>query len=166
MNDYQKSLNKGFCTCLLLTSLLLFCGTGCKKNETRELYHKFPDRNWARFNILSFEIPVTEIDKPYNVYLFACFSSEFKYEKLGFNMIMNTSAGEERIREYELGVRSTTGAFLGVCKNDSCQGTVLLQRELKLTKPGILKIEVENLTPRLVTEGILGVGIRLMKSGK
>jgi hypothetical protein len=42
----------------------------------------------------------------------------------------------------------------------------LLKRQLYLSKAGILKIEIENLTPRLVTEGIIGVGIRLVDSGK
>jgi len=81
-------------------------------------------------------------------------------------MVMNTSAGEERICSYAMNVRSKSGAFLGDCKNDSCQGAILLKRELKLAKPGIQKIEIENLTPRLMTEGVLGIGIRLVQSGK
>ena len=146
--------------------MFAFCLTGCRNTGTKELYHKFPDKNWERFNILSFEIPVDAVDKPYNVYLFARFSSEFKYEKLEFNMVMNTAAGEERISQYELAVKSKSGTFLGECKNDSCEGSILLKRELNLSKPGILKIEIENLTPRIVTEGVIGIGIRLVQSGK
>ena len=150
----------------IFISMSVFCGTGCKNINNKELYHKFPDKNWARFNILRFEIPVTNIEKSYNVYLFACFSSEFQYEKLEFNMVMNTSAGEERINKYEMNVRSKSGVFLVNCKNDSCQGIILLKRELNLAKSGILSIEVENLTPRLMTEGIIGIGIRMVPSGK
>ncbi len=144
----------------------VLCGTGCKNSDNKELYHKFPNRNWARFNILRFEIPVINVEKLYNVYLFACFSPEFQYEKLEFNMVMNTSAGEERINKYEMNVRSKSGTFLVNCKNDSCQEIILLKRELNLAKSGILSIEIENLTPRLKTEGIIGVGIRMVPSGK
>jgi gliding motility-associated lipoprotein GldH len=151
---------------LLFLSMVLFCVQGCRKSETKELYHKFPDRTWARFNILSFEIPVEKTEKPFNVYLFVRFSKEFQYEYLEFNMNMITSAGEERTHVYKLDVRSKAGAFLGACKDDSCQGTILLKRELRLSKPGILKIEIENLTPRLITEGVLGAGIRMEQSGK
>ena len=163
---YLRNPKNGVSTIFILMTLILFCGTGCKNSETRELYHKFPDKNWARFNILSFEIPVNEVVKPYDIYLFARFSPDFKYEKLGFNMVMNTSAGEERIHEYEMVVKSKTGTFLGACQGDSCQGTILLKRELMLGKPGILKIEIENLTPRLNTEGVIGIGIRMVRSGK
>jgi hypothetical protein len=41
-----------------------------------------------------------------------------------------------------------------------------LKREIRIEKPGILKIEIENLTPQITTDGVLGVGIRLLQSGK
>lgn len=150
---------------MFLTLVILY-GSGCSKSESKELYHKFPDKVWARFNYLSFEIPVNDVENPYNIYLFARFSRDFQYEKLDFNMDMNTSAGEERIHEYQMDVKSKSGSFLCECKNDSCEQTIMLKKELRLTKPGILKIEIENLTPRMRTEGVLGVGIRIVKSGK
>jgi gliding motility-associated lipoprotein GldH len=146
--------------------LALLINNGCKKNEINELYHKFPDKTWHRFNFLSFEVPLINVKKPYDVYLFARFTHDFQYNTLDFNMIMNTPAGEERIKEYQLNVKSKAGSFLIECKNDSCEGVVLLKRELYLSKQGILKIEIENLTPRLVTEGVMGIGIRVIESGK
>ncbi|MDP1621815.1 MAG: hypothetical protein Q8M08_05710 [Bacteroidales bacterium] len=162
MNKQMQNNISSFLICLSIMIALL--GTGCKK-ETRELYHRFPDKSWMRFNLLSFEIPVDEVNV-YNVYLFARFVPDFQYETLDFNMVMTTAAGEERINEYQMDVKSKSGEYFIACTKDSCQGTILLKRELNLSKPGILKIEIENLTPRLKTEGILGVGIRLVPSGK
>ena len=150
----------------ILAGMLGTCFHGCKNKESFEIYHRFQDRSWARFNILSFEIPVKKVEKPYDVYLFARFSSAFEHESLEFNMIMNTPAGEERIAQYTMNVRSKSGKFPGDCSGDSCQGSILLQRELNLSKPGILKIEIENLIPHMTTEGVMGVGIRLIQSGK
>lgn len=146
--------------------LILLFGSGCNRNNANELYYKLPDRAWARFNLLSFEIPVNEVEKSWDVYLFARFTPDYQYRTLDFNMIMNTAAGEERIHEYQMPVRSAGGTFLFKCISDSCEGTLLLKRQLYLSKAGILKIEIENLTPRLITEGVIGVGIRLVDSGK
>ena len=167
MTSQQKtSMVKTPVFLLLILSISLFTGNGCRKTEIKELYHRFPEKVWARFNILSFEIPVNETARPYNIYMFGCFSRDFKYETLDFNMIMNTSAGEERTHVYQMEVKSKSGTFLGECNNDTCRGTIMLKKELRLAKPGILKIEIENLIPRLITEGVLGVGIRMVPSGK
>jgi gliding motility-associated lipoprotein GldH len=145
--------------------ILVLIGSGCGKKESTDLYHRFPGKSWGRFNLLSFEIPVKEINS-YNIYLFARLSPDFYYETLDFNMIMDTPEGEERIYEYQMKVKSETGNFCIECSKDSCQGIILLKKEIRLAKPGVLKIEIENLTPRLTTEGVLGIGIRLVKSGK
>jgi len=150
---------------ILFAIVISLPGTGCGKKESTELFHRFPEKVWERFNILRFEIPVKNIDT-YNIYLLARFSPDFKYETLDFNMIMNTPAGEERIHEYQMQVRSKSGGFCMECAKDSCEGIILLKKEIKIAKPGILKIEIENLTPRLTTEGILGVGIRMVRTGK
>jgi gliding motility-associated lipoprotein GldH len=145
--------------------ILVLSFAGCGKKEGTELYHRFPDKAWARFNFLSFEIPVQQ-PKSVNIFLFARFDKGFQPDSLSFNMIMNTPSGEERIKAYTMDVKSASGQFEIACTNDSCQGEVLLKKELNLSKSGILKIEIENLMPRLATEGILGVGIRMEPSGK
>ncbi len=165
----QMYKNKSFKKSLFFCSiafLLLYCISSCNKPNTKELYHKFTGNTWARFNLLSFEIPVEEADKSFDVYLFGRFTPDYQYNALIFNMIMNTPAGEERIHEYKMEVKSKAGSFVIECKNDSCEGRILLKKQLYLAKPGILKIEIENLTPRLVTEGIIGVGIRMVESQK
>jgi hypothetical protein len=149
---------------LVLLAVLL-SGTGCGKKEGAELYHSFPDKTWARFNLLSFEIPIESMERG-NVYLFARFAPGFLHESLDFNMIMTTPAGEERINEYQMAVKTKAGEFCIECTKDSCQGSILLKKEINLSKPGILKVEIENMIPRIATEGILGIGIRVVPSGK
>jgi hypothetical protein len=164
-NSPKQLLNKVPVLLLLFSAMVVFFGSGCGKKESIELYHRFPDKSWARFNLLSFEMPV-KTGQSYDIYLFAWLSPGFQYETLDFNMIMNTPAGEERINEYQMEVKSKSGDFDRDCGNDSCQRTILLKKEIDLVKPGILKIEIENLTPRIRTEGVLCVGIRLVPSGK
>jgi hypothetical protein len=149
----------------LFASCMLLVAMGCGKKKSQELYHRFPEGAWARFNLLSFKIPVKSAGN-YNIYLFAGFDPRFEHETLDFNMIMNTPSGEERIHEYQMEVRSKSGVMSLECSKDSCLGNILLKRELLIGKPGILIIEIENLNPHLITEGIKGVGIRLVPSGE
>jgi gliding motility-associated lipoprotein GldH len=162
--DKLQPCNLGCIFILIMSIFLSF--QGCRRIEFHDQYHRFPEKIWKRFEILSFEIPVTNVDKPYNLYMYTCFSNKYRYDDLHVNVIINTSAGEERIHEFQMEVRSKTGSLLGEYKNDSCQITMLLKKELKLSKPGILKIDIENLIPRTETEGVLGSGIRIVQSGK
>jgi len=150
---------------IVCSTMIVFMESSCSGRKSVELYHKFPDKSWARFNYLRFEISINKVES-YNIYLFARLAPGFPYETLDFNMIMNTPAGEERINEYQMKVKSKAGIFCIECSEDSCLGSILLKKEINITKPGILKIEIENLTPKLVTEGVLGVGVRLVPLGK
>lgn len=150
---------------ILFLPMLVFMGSGCGKEKGSELYHRFPDKSWGRFNLLSFEMPVEKVNA-YNIYLIARFAPDFEYETLNFNMIMNTPGGEERIYEYQMEVKSKSGNFCIACSKDSCEGTILLKREIYFSRTGVLKIEIENLIPRKITEGVMGIGIRMVPSGK
>jgi len=144
---------------------LVIC-QACLREKPTELYHKFPGNQWDRFNLLSFEIPVEKANGTWDIFLFAYFTCEYQYETLDFNMDLRTTAGEERINEYQMKVKSKEGKLLGEVKGDSCQLSITLKQQLKISKPGILKIEIENLIPRMATQGISGVGIRMVRSGE
>ncbi|MCX6277374.1 MAG: hypothetical protein NT004_04675 [Bacteroidetes bacterium] len=150
----------------LVFILLLIINQACIREKPTALYHKFPRNQWDRFNLLSFEIPIEKPNETFDIFLLFSFTPEFPYETLFFNMDMKTPSGEERIHEYQLKVKTKEGKFLGEVTGDSCQLSISLKRYLKITKPGILNIELENLIPRMTTQGISGVSISIMHSGK
>ena len=143
-----------------LAILLLLIVSACSKNHDYVIYHKFKEQTWARFNVLKFEIPVNATEKTYDISLFVSHSRVYEYDTLGFNMIMTTPSGEERIKEYNLEIKRKDGRFTGQCNNDSCDVSVMLKRDITLS-PGTLTLEIENLVPRLEIKGLLGIGIRL-----
>jgi gliding motility-associated lipoprotein GldH len=140
--------------------LILFLVFGCTGKKDIVAYYRFSDQAWKRFDPVRFEITINEPEKYYDVSFFAHHTSNFEFENLDFNMVMTTPSGEERIKEYQMKVRRKDGGFIGKLVADSCELSVSLKKELKLT-PGILVIELENLVPRLQTKGLLGIGIRL-----
>jgi gliding motility-associated lipoprotein GldH len=144
--------------------LTLFLFGGCKKNKDYELYYQFKQHYWARFNKLQFEIPLRPSPKGWDIYFFAHHTKDYPFDNLDFNMIMNTPT-EERINEYHFEIKKKNGGFMGECTQDSCIATIPLKKEIYLPEKGILKIEIENLVPRLEVHGLLGVGIRMHPRG-
>lgn len=140
--------------------LILLCVCGCSDNKDVMIYYKFKDQTWSRFDPVRFEITINSPDKNYDVFLFAHHTAEFEFDDLDFNMILTTPSGEERIKEYKIGIRRKDGGFIGQFTHDSCEVSIALKKDLKLTR-GILILEMENLIPRLQAKGLLGIGIRL-----
>jgi len=149
-----------------ITLFFMFMAVGCASKKQYESYHKFETKTWPRFENVTFEIPINQTDFTCDIYFFVGLTNEFPYESILFNMVMNTPSGEERIREYSMPVKSDNGNFLLECNSDSCHGQLLLKEGLTIAKPGTLKIELENLIPKLEITGISGVGIRVVRSGK
>lgn len=149
---------------VIMAAVVLLASAGCTQSgKKQELYHRFPDQVWARFNLLQFEIP---LEKPgeYDISLFAAFTPGYTPSSLDFNMIMNTPSGEERTNEYTLPVKNETGTFIHGCAGDSCAAEIMLKKGITLGKKGLLRVEIENLIPKISTPGILGVGIRVVPS--
>jgi gliding motility-associated lipoprotein GldH len=155
---YKKII---FC-CFLLMAIL----TGCNKNNEVVSYHKFKNRTWNRFDIITFNLPVTDINKSFDVIFFANHTKEYEFDNLEFNMVMTTPSGEERIKEYKFLIRDKTGGFTGDCAQDSCTSSIFLKRGLRMDKKGVLRIEIETLVPRVQISALLGVGIRLVSTGQ
>jgi len=151
----------GFIPVFALVTILIVMG--CTREKPVEKYFRFGNNSWNRFNKLEFEIPVEKKNKTYDIFLDLHVTKLFSHRELPINMILNTPSGEERIREYLVKIQNTDGSFLGECKDDSCCVKSALKRGLLVTKEGVLKIEIENLTPRLETDGILSAGIILVK---
>ncbi|MCX6246353.1 MAG: hypothetical protein NTW10_01355 [Bacteroidetes bacterium] len=153
--------NKYYCVVLLL---ILF--SGCNRSHEIVSYHKFQDRTWNRFEIIKFDIPILDIEKPYDISFFANHTQEYEFDNLEFNMVMTTPSGEERIKEYKFLLKNKTGGFTSTCNQDSCTASILLKKGIRMEKKGILRIEIEALVPRLQINSLLGVGIRLVPSGQ
>jgi gliding motility-associated lipoprotein GldH len=148
-----------------LAFLLLLMVTSCSNPEIVQ-YHGFKNRSWNRFDKVKFTIPIQKSGKTYDVLFFAGVSRNYEYDNLDFNMVMTSPSGEERIKEYKFPVRNKQGGFLGSCNNDSCSNSLFLKKGLMVEKGGILTIEIEPLVPRVQIDEVLGIGIRVIETGK
>jgi len=156
----NKKILKKIITLVLLAGFLC----ACSSEKPYKIYYPFTNQSWNRFNILRFEIPINQNEKTYDIYFSVHHTQQFEFENLNLNIVMNTPSGEERIKKYTLNLKSESGSMLGQCQNDSCINKILLKKDLLISKAGILTVEIENLTPRVETLGILGVDILLIPS--
>jgi len=141
--------------------MILLIISSCNDDDQKVHYYQLTDSVWPRFKILTFYIPVKSCTNPVDVVFFGWFETGFPLETFDFSMIMNTPSGEERINQYQIRVKNKLGEMILPCQRDSCFGECLLQPSMLFSREGILKIELENITPRLETKGIRGIGIRI-----
>lgn len=147
-------------TLLLALCLLSSCGGG----KATDRYHPLANAAWERFDILKFDLPVEGSGDSWDVEMYAYLDNRFSNKSLLFNMVMNTPSGEERIAEYELQTEDTSNVNNTIGTGDSVRVRIILKRGMRVTTKGLLRVELENLVPRMKTEGIRGVGVKLIRS--
>ena len=78
-------------------------------------------------------------------------------------MVLDSPSGEERIKEYQMQIRDKNGIPAGTVNGDTCTTRIFLKKNLYCPKKGVLKVEIENLNPRMATEGVFSAGIILVR---
>lgn len=140
---------------------MLLAASCSRENKTEKRIY-FQSVSWQRFNILKFEFPLAEQEGRYDiVFELRCIKS-FAYDGIPFNMVLNTPSGEERIKEYTLAFRDKNGAFAGTMAGDTSVVSMVLKRNLYCSKKGVLKVDIENLNPKMETEGVYSAGLILV----
>ena len=160
MTHFKITNNTGLLNLLSVTLLFL---TACSYEKPVEKQFFFPNESWQRYNILKFDLPVTESGRSYDVCFVLRCRKSISYDKLPLNMVLNSPSGEERIREYEIPIRNLNGSYTGTLSGDTCINLFVLKKNLYFSKNGVLKVEIENLNPKMETEGVFSAGLILIQ---
>jgi len=144
---------------------LTFCFSlnSCNNGPVFEKYSKMKDATWDRFSMKLFEIPIEDVGQSYDISLSVKNTEKFQYDKLPVYVILTTPAGEERMREVNIPIREN-GKMLGEAKEGSFEVKTVLWKEINLADKGKCKISIENIIPKIQTEGIDEIGIIVTKS--
>ena len=146
---------------LLLAMTLSF--NSCHQGPIYEKTLKMKNSIWDRFDQKLFEIPIEEAGKSYDISLVARNTNQFPYDNLPVYVIITTTSGEERMREITLPVREN-GKMLGLAKGNTWEVSTVLWRNISMADKGKCKISIENMIPKIQTEGIAEIGIAVEKS--
>jgi gliding motility-associated lipoprotein GldH len=151
----------------LLPIFLLFAisifSVSCDHGPVYEKYLKMKNSTWDRFDQKYFEIPVEDATNSFDITLVVRVTSKLAYDEIPFYVILTTPDGEERIREIKIPVREN-GKIVGKQTGAAYETRVELWKDLSITAKGNCKISIENLIPKIQTEGIDEIGIVVEKS--
>jgi gliding motility-associated lipoprotein GldH len=143
--------------------LTAFSFISCNNGPVFEKYLKMKDSVWDRFSMKIFEIPIEDVGKNYDISLIVRNTDKFEYDKLPVYVILTTPSGEERMREINIPIREN-GKMLGEPKEKSFEVKTILWKEILFSDKGNCKISIENIIPKIQTEGIDEIGIVVTKS--
>jgi len=140
--------------------ILLFLGfaISCDRGPVYQNYLKMKNSIWDRFDQKFFEIPIEKPGKTYNITFFAKTTADFIYDGLPVYVILTSPSGEERMREVTIKIRAK-GSFTGVKTGELWEARTTLWESLGVADIGKCKISIENLIPKIQTQGIDGIGI-------
>ncbi|MEI8046227.1 MAG: hypothetical protein WCI92_02510 [Bacteroidota bacterium] len=142
---------------------ITFSTISCNRGPVYEKYLKMKDSTWDRFSMKLYEIPIEEAGKSYDITLSVRTLAQFQYDDLPVYVILTTPSGEERMREVTVPIREN-GTMIGVPKEKVYETSVILWKNINIADKGKCKISIENIIPKIQTEGVDALGIVVTKA--
>lgn len=112
---------------------------------------------------MKYDFQISEGGGSYDLILEIRVKRNFTYDELPLNMVLNTPSGEERIKEYIIQIRDKNGSLTGTLNGDTCINRLILKKNLLCSRKGLLRVEIENLNPRMETEGVFSTRFILIQ---
>jgi gliding motility-associated lipoprotein GldH len=136
----------------------------CNNKQAIEVSHVFPENVWNRFDLIELEAVIDKIDTNYDLHLHLEHDSAYPFDNLYINVALYLPSGEIRVNEYTFDIKDKNGAFLSQLPQGKGDLSFLLREDFYFSEPGIFKVEIECLIPRVEIKGIQNIGITLKKS--
>lgn len=145
---------------LILVISLAIAFISCNQNSgpVYEKYLKMQNYKWDRFDQKFFEIFIEDIEKSYNIALVVRHTAQFAYDNLPVYIILTSPAGMEQMREIAIPVREN-GKIIADSTSNLHEVRTVLWTNISLAEKGKYKISIENMIPKIQTEGIDEIGI-------
>ncbi len=150
---------------LFFTMAIFFVSCNRSSKPVYEKYLKMKNSTWDRFDIKDFKIPVTEAAKTYEITVVVRCNEKFQYDGLPFYVIITTPSGEERMREVTVPVRDNS-KLITEPEGTRSESRLVLWKSINIADKGNCKITLENMIPKIQTEGIEEIGIVVTEAEK
>lgn len=143
------------------TLLLVSCG----KKIIFENERIFENNTWNRFAKVNFEFPVDKAGGYYHIKLIIKQDGNFEADGLPVYLILNTSSGEERMKEANFLLKDK-GMLQGEKQGNLYVITKDIWKTILIDEKGKCNISIENIYPKFDSYGIHSVGLIVEKSEK
>jgi len=140
---------------LLITIGLLSCG----KKTIFEKYKEIENSTWNCKSVISFEVPINDIGKKYNIYITVRHSEVYPFNNLYVGVDIYTPSGDKRSKDYYLEIRNEDRSFKGDVLGDIWDVKVQIMKNVSFTKEGILKFDITNLMQYTNLPDVMEIGL-------
>ena len=147
--------------------MLILIISGCSgERKVYEKYHEFDDMSWNRFDYLTFEAALDDVNASYDIYIAIRHIPEIPYKEMEVNLTIHSPSGVMRSANHVMDLVDREGNRLSECLGDLCDIEILIHEGYTINNPGTVKFEIENKHTKLEMPGIMKVGMVVRKSGK
>jgi gliding motility-associated lipoprotein GldH len=155
-----KKLMKKKIVIFLLISISLF---SCGKTTIFEKYEKIENAIWDRNKVITFDVPIKNINKKYNIFIVVRHSEIYPFNNLYIGVDIYTPSGDKRSKDYYLELRNEDRSFKGDGLGEIWDLKVQIMKNVSFTKEGIHKFEISNLMQYPNLPDIMEIGLIVEK---
>lgn len=146
---------------ILLGLLLLYCTSSCNDHVVYEQLTTIPNDTWTYENAITFNVPITDTNQLYNIYLNIDHTTDYYYQNL-YTFIQTTyPSGRTVGNPLTFDLADKLGKWHGNCQKEQCHYTIQLQRAVNFKELGDHKITVQQYMRKDSLEAIGAIGFLL-----
>ena len=149
---------------VIILGILLVTFSSCNKNKIYEKRLEFENYTWNRLKPLFFDISISDIKSEYNIYFTLRHITQYPYDKLKINLTITSPSGDERTTVHNFIVKDADGKFTGEGTGDLWDIKLLVKGNISFNKPGVYKIQIDNLMDYFDVVGLVDFGVIVEKT--
>jgi len=147
---------------LLFVLLLANC------TPSNQVYHDFqqdfPDYKWEKNKVLSFVIPIKDIQSKHNLKLDFRHLYGFPYANLNLEMEFVLPSGEKELKAYAVPVIEEDKSYNSECSGDYCDLSYVLEEEFVFPEVGEYHVRLHYADDMEFLNAVMGVGLIVEKA--
>jgi gliding motility-associated lipoprotein GldH len=132
-------------------------------NSNLEVSKNFESNNWKNIDYIKGQFNVENVQKTYQIKLDIYHSYHIQNSQIPVQILLISPSKELTTLETIIDIKDANNAFLGDCLGDRCDFSIVLPKEIKLSKTGLYDIALLHLSDKPVLTNIEGVKISLVE---
>ena len=151
---------------LLRTGLFLMALVSIAACQPKSLFDgnkSFPDHVWKSGQIIRFDVPLNDTYSSCKFYLNLRHSTSYRYSNIFLFINTTFPDGKEARDTVECILAEPSGKWLGKGISNIRDNQVLLRRGIRFQQQGVYIFEIEQAMREPELEGIMDVGLRIVK---
>jgi gliding motility-associated lipoprotein GldH len=148
-----------------IVAIVIIVGlSGCGGKKPVEQIRNFDNATWNRFDILSFDLPISQANAEYSLFVVMRHHTDFEPATMPLHFIMKQPNGTERIWEQTITIKNRDNEYLGQLRDGVYELQVPVRTRLMLSEAGNVHISVEQYLPKYNTYGVISFGLRAVSN--